>query len=86
MIRRAAKPGHQSREAIDRASFTAQLIRAIEAAQQEAERRESDQGNLAEAAFQKLQFDFPVRAWVFASALFQATGGAEILRCKGRAA
>lgn len=60
LLRRAAKPGHQSGESLEKRQFTQQLISALEAAQQAAETQGADQGGLAAAAYEQLQFDFPV--------------------------
>ncbi len=60
LFRHAAKPGYQSREQAERAAFTSELIKALQDA--DARRRGSDdQQQLASAAFDKLQYDFPVR-------------------------
>lgn len=66
-MHRAAKPGHRSGEQEERAAFTTALIQALEEASQRGSA--SNEASLARAAYDKLQFDFPV-GWppAFASA------------------
>ncbi|GAB4817946.1 hypothetical protein N2152v2_004992 [Parachlorella kessleri] len=55
-----ANPGHMFRDHAEKAAFTSELIKALEDAS--VLRREStrDQQRLADAAFDKLQYDFPL--------------------------
>ena len=64
-LRHAKKPGQQSSvemEEEDRLNFGAALIRALEDAERSAAAPRSGEA-LAGAAYEKLQFDFPVRGW-----------------------
>ena len=58
-LQTVSKPGFLSREQAEKAAFTSELIKALEAADAG---RNSDRRDLAGAAFGKLQYDFPVRA------------------------